>query len=414
MKFPQMSRFWNRYTRRFLFLSFTLVWATSFQNCGAGFTPTDALRAANGSNSLIDNGPVKTIALGQADLNSASVLPVSASTINASEVKFTYDGVRFFVGDYKNNRVLIWNRMPTTFQQPADVVLGQTDMVSYSCNRGDTAPTASTLCNPGGVYSNGSRLYVADYSNNRVLIWNSIPTQNGVPADLVLGQNDFVSGDVQATLSATAVGGPWHLVETAGKLIVTSYADNRVLIWNVAPHQSSQPADVVVGQPDMVSRLSGAPVTAVKIQSPYEAFSDGVKLFVADAGNRRILIWNHIPDTNGVAADIVIGQPDMITAQTYTSTSAQTLGLAASVYAFGGRLYVLDSENNRLLIWNQIPTVNDAAADLVFGQPDFSTVVDPVVAAPDRLNWPEGLFVDSRRVIIGDAANNRILIFPFF
>jgi hypothetical protein len=44
---------------------------------------------------------------------------------------------------------------------------------------------------PWGVASNGNQIFVADYANNRVLIWNSIPGMHGAPADVVLGQGDM-------------------------------------------------------------------------------------------------------------------------------------------------------------------------------------------------------------------------------
>jgi hypothetical protein len=34
---------------------------------------------------------------------------------------------------------------------------------------------------------------------------------------------------------------------------------------------------------------------------------------VADLGNNRVLIWNSIPTTNQKAADVVVGQKDMDT-----------------------------------------------------------------------------------------------------
>ena len=41
--------------------------------------------------------------------------------------------------------------------------------------------------------SDGSKLLVCDKDNNRVLIWNTVPTTNGQPADVVVGQTDFTS-----------------------------------------------------------------------------------------------------------------------------------------------------------------------------------------------------------------------------
>ena len=47
-----------------------------------------------------------------------------------------------------------------------------------------------------GATVSGGRLYVADKSNNRVLVWNSFPTVDFQPADHVLGQPDFVSNTI--------------------------------------------------------------------------------------------------------------------------------------------------------------------------------------------------------------------------
>jgi WD40 repeat protein len=57
------------------------------------------------------------------------------------------------------------------------------------------------------VSSDGVRLFVTDLGYNRVLIWNSIPTQNNQPADVVVGQPDFTSLSPSAfTFNAVAGG----------------------------------------------------------------------------------------------------------------------------------------------------------------------------------------------------------------
>ena len=43
----------------------------------------------------------------------------------------------------------------------------------------------------------------------------------------------------------------------------------------------------------------------------------------------------------------------------------------------GGKLYVADTQDNRILIYNKIPTTNNAAADVVVGQPNFTSFVQP-------------------------------------
>ena len=86
---------------------------------------------------------------------------------------------------------MIWNSIPTADQTPANVVLGQPDTTSGAANNGGLSATSMDC--PEGVFSDGTRLYVADGSNNRVLIWNSVPTANEVPANVVLGVANMTS-----------------------------------------------------------------------------------------------------------------------------------------------------------------------------------------------------------------------------
>ncbi len=62
---------------------------------------------------------------------------------------------------------------------------------------------------------------------------------------------------------------------------------------------------------------------------PRYALSDGQHLFVADGGNDRIMVYNSIPTQNGQFADVIIGQPDEFTDQVTDSTN--TFELDANV-----------------------------------------------------------------------------------
>ena len=53
---------------------------------------------------------------------------------------------------------------------PADLVIGQPDFLSSLCNGAADTVSASSLCSPAGLAVDGSgNLYVADSDNNRVL-----------------------------------------------------------------------------------------------------------------------------------------------------------------------------------------------------------------------------------------------------
>src|ERR1035438_5190392 len=88
---------------------------------------------------------------------------------------------RLYVADTQNNRVLIYNQIPTTNGAAADVVLGEpnfTSAIQPNLAAQTTSATASNLLNPVAVSSDGTHLFVTDLGYNRILIWNSIPTTN--------------------------------------------------------------------------------------------------------------------------------------------------------------------------------------------------------------------------------------------
>ncbi len=90
--------------------------------------------------------------------------------------------------------MLIWNTIPTANNQAADLVLGEPNFTTApAATVSDLPATASNLFSPVAVTSDGKRLFVTDLGHNRVLIWNSIPTQNGQAADVVVGQPDMTS-----------------------------------------------------------------------------------------------------------------------------------------------------------------------------------------------------------------------------
>ncbi|NOZ04801.1 MAG: hypothetical protein GXP41_00390 [Chloroflexi bacterium] len=83
-------------------------------------------------------------------------------------------------------RVLTWNSLPAANGQLADVLLGQP---GFDATTPDGGATETSL--PPHVFSDGHRLFVSDTYNQRVLVWSTIPTTNGQPADLVLGKSGF-------------------------------------------------------------------------------------------------------------------------------------------------------------------------------------------------------------------------------
>jgi uncharacterized protein (TIGR03437 family) len=295
---------------------------------------------------------------------------------------------------------------------------------------------------PTAVASDGKILVVADTANNRVLIWKSIPTTNGQPADIVLGQTSFTSVAL-VTVTASAMRGPQGVWIQGSKLFVADTQNNRILIWNSIPTQNNQPADVVLGQPDFVTAPPINQVdpnliaTANTMLSPTSVTSDGTRLFVADLGYNRVLIWNSIPTTNQKAADVEIGQVDMTQTTpndkthlcasngtnsdgtpAYPATCGKTLSFPRFALSDGTRLFVADGGNDRVLVYNSIPQANAAKADVILGEPDefsdvFSSNNNSTLSTSDVIPTPTSLAWDpvNQNLYVADATDFRILIF---
>lgn len=133
---------------------------------------------------------------------------------------------------------------------------------------------------------------------------------------------------------------------------------HRVLIWNSIPTANGAPADVVVGAPDFVT--PGGPASASSFDEVDGVASDGTSLFVADSGANRVLIFTPVPTTNGASASKVLGQSDF-THSTYNddnqnsvsdaTPSARVLHGPTGLRVNGRRLLVSDSLNHRVLIF---------------------------------------------------------------
>src|ERR1017187_2325415 len=336
----------------------------------------------------------------------------------------------------------------------ATLVLGQPDFTTTTLNM---AATNSPLPLPTAVASDGVHLVVGDTDHNRVLIWNRIPTPNNAPADVVVGQPNFKTPSVPGnTPNAKSMRGPQGVSIQNGRLYVADTGNNRVLIYNQIPTGNGAAADVVLGAPDFTTFVQPdltqqkTNVTASLVLNPVAVSSDGVHVFVTDLGYNRVLIWNSIPSSNGVPADVAVGQPDLISSiannaystvstdttvppvqtavlctvsngtdvnshLTYPTYCNATLSFPRFALAVNNRLFIADGGNDRVLVFNQIPTANGVSADIVIGEsPDtanFTGTVTLASDAADSLRTPMSLAWDGTNLYVSDAYNRRITVY---
>lgn len=453
----------------------------SSQPVGAAFYDGQRLYVGNGPRLLVYDGlPASPtvrprLVLGQPDLDTVgrgANAGASASRFDSAVNAVWSDGTRLFVAT--GNRILLWRALPERDYAPADAVLGQLDFSSNGINAGGVS--ARSLNRPMSIDSDGTRLFVADTLNNRVLLWQTLPTQIAQPADGVLGQPSFTSAAREAgatplyqvwgallmpsgaLVASLFVRGVQHVVDPAqnnpapdftlsnpaprvqpdtisapagmvrtspgspgggGGEIGVAVRDtfgNRVALFRSEP-RGPRSIDVVLGQPDPLRQVSG-PVYGSSLTNNYPLGSGAGTLLVPD-GN-RLLVYERTPEYHFAPPDRVLGQAGFTTNEArldYRGIAATTLAAPADVALTGELLAVVDRGNNRVLVYRRRDLGSSGAAvpaaAVVLGQPDATSFVpnrDQLSPGAATLSGPAGVALDGAHLIVADSENHRVLV----
>jgi hypothetical protein len=284
-------------------------------------------------------------------------------------------------------------------------------------------PAADTLFGPRGAVLAGpdGPLLVADTGHHRMLIWHRRPRADRQPADLVIGQPDFASEgrNARADVTAATLNVPTGIAAGAGVIAVADAWNHRVLIWHGVPRRANQPADVVLGQVDghggLANRGAGTP-GADTLNWCYGVAIFGGKLVVADTGNRRVLVWDAIPERHGAPADLVLGHRTFTSRDENAGDAPGPVGMRwpHGITMWGGGLLVGDAGNNRVMGWRAMPRAHGQPCDYVLGQATTAGVDHnrgtyyPTAAT---LNMPYGVAVLGERLAVADTACSRLVGF---
>jgi uncharacterized protein (TIGR03437 family) len=341
-----------------------------------------------------------------------------------------------YVADSGNNRIL---RFPQPFNaananQLPNLVIGQKTTATSAANFNGIGASTLSLnvqqSRTGIAFDASGNLWVSDTGNSRVLRFPVATLAAGASfpaADLVLGQPNFTTSvQAQARTALTGLAGPCGLsFDSSGNLYVTDLLF-RVMVYNT-PFTTNQIASAVLG---VDSTVAVTTPTQIELQVPLGVAFPGTGVnfgpIVADSYNNRLMLYP--PRTNwppqgtqfSPSATSQIGQTSFTVNQANQGkgdASASTFSLPTDLVASATELYVVDSRNNRVLVfpWDGTAGVG-AAATRVIGQLDFpyngANLVDgkgfsfaggfPAGAVLDTSATPAHLYV-------ADTLNNRIL-----
>lgn len=327
--------------------------------------------------------PRMTAVYGQDNFNKGEPNNVTGWEPSAQYLDGPYAGAflngEIFLVDNRNNRVLVhpyntdWNIISS-----ATRILGQYDFPFRTGNliegrefgigriQGLNLGIGMALdSTTPGV----QRLYIADTANHRILGYSDARrVQTGDRADIVIGQVDFYrsianspGGDPQYTNPGGLTLPSAVVVDSAGNLWVADTGNGRVLRFPKPFDNPAGPfsADLVIGQPDFTTRTDGVPSRARLFRPASLALTYDGHLVVSDIGHNRVLLYRQ-PFSNGQAADVILGQPDAETGSAGNSESKLSVPLGIAIDT-DDRLYVADTGNGRLAIFDRINAQSDGA-----------------------------------------------------
>ncbi len=283
----------------------------------------------------------------------------------------------------------------------ADLVLGQPDFLSAAV---PPAPASASLDSPSSVVVDSStgKVFVADTGNNRVLRYaNAAALQSGAAAEAVFGQADFVSNGA-TPVDAGSLDSPTGLwVDGGGHLWVADTDNNRVVMYanaNAGTIVNGPDATLVLGQSDAAGEA--AATTRIGMSAPESLCVDaGGRLWVADTANNRVLKFNDAASkATGAEADGEFGQDQVtpFTTSTGGSDNLHFMGPAGVAVDSGGTLWVADRGNNRIMGFPTAATIsNGANGARILGQPDYNNGSTAAGLSSSRISGPTGLFADA-------------------
>jgi DNA-binding beta-propeller fold protein YncE len=405
------SKFWGPYHSAFLGARRSLVVADP-GNHRVLFFDIDggAITTGQSATTLLgqfdrDGGPVFT-ARCENGANPVGFFATSAAAIGAGYL---------FVADDANSasRVLAFRWDAGVVRREADFVVGQAGFpgcVEYAAGeRGLYAPHGLAI-DPVR-----NRLFISDYSNDRVLVYSLLDLADGMPAFAVLGRPDFDAGGSSGQ-TQTSLNYPSGLAFESGRerlYVSDSYAARiMVFVLDAGVITNGMPATYLIGQPTWTGGASGqTAANTLSLPKGLAMNEDAGLLFVADYNHNRVLVFDVSEIDAGEAAIHVLGQSSFDAGGAGLSERAMYSPAGLALDPVENLLFVSDSENRRVLVFDVSKIVNYEAAVNVIGAATFTDSDGGL--SQSLLRAPTAIAFDpvTRRLVVGDNGNTRVLLF---
>jgi hypothetical protein len=368
---------------------------------------------------------------------------------------FTDQGKLVLAGEW----LYIWDSFPTSASDNPDITLGikNIDDPKRWFNGGDYG---------GAAYADG-KLYICTGNGNSIVVFSSVPESEKDP-DFAIGAPDVYSNTLETNFFITN-----PVASSDGKsLFVSSDFDRKLYIWKSLPDESGAYPDIVYTLPEQIwdnclydktlilagrgdvyiwsklplngelpDKTFTGTIGSVQLSDIRGVAYDGTYFYLSDKSAGKVYVWEGIPTKNdnpkytlnvkqatrlssdGVylavaATESEFGERVKLFKISDFASNAEAIcitgvnmNLPQDVLLKDDKLYVADTCNSRLLIWN---SVEDAIAgklpNVVLGEKDLVDTTPET--GKDKLFWPASICFDGDYLWVGEFKfSGRILRF---
>lgn len=205
-----------------------------------------------------------------------------------------------FVPDWKYHRIMVFDFSQGIHNNmDAVYVLGQNSLTTTAGSQATKNGIDMTFGMALDVAR--QKLFVGDYGNNRVLVFNlANGIHSGMDASNVLGQSDYVT--TTARLDQRSITNPYAMAYDSvnNRLYVSDDNNNRITVFDVQTIADNQPAVAVIGAPDFTTGNTNCSASAAS-QYNFCDNENGMaidttnnRLYVSDSGFNRELVYNFV------------------------------------------------------------------------------------------------------------------------
>jgi 6-phosphogluconolactonase (cycloisomerase 2 family) len=310
-----------------------------------------------------------------------------------------------YVSDGHNNRVLVYNldSNKNLIDRIPDVVLGQPNFYSMSAGQGANGMTSPTCLD---IDETRGYLFVCDKGNQRILVFDvSGGATDHMNASYVLGQTSLVSTTLDTTPTQDRIGEPVALAydpsSVAKDLYVIDGANNRLLSFDTATLANGISAAHILNASTFNYSAS------INANDPYRGLA-------IDTARHYLYVGRFDGTTTSDVAvyNVTTGPSNNMTPFATTNTfTGDVQGLSYS--STSQSLFVSNSSEHRVYVYDFFTITNGEDPEGVLGQNSFST--NTPGTSQGQFGNPIGSVFDeiNRRLYLIDSYNSRVLIYNF-